>query len=247
MSGKSRDRAFRGLALVFTLTFVNLAGVIVTAAALGGVAPWSRWQFVGLFGVLEVASGLANVLAPNLWRLPVAELSTSGRTRVRLAASTILIPHWGGLARAGGGLVLTALAAYQEGVGPGTLLLVPFLAALALAMIAASALVARGGVARPDLDVVQFTVRLGDREKKPAPASIGASVLQFLLTILTIPIAKLFPPSILYQPEIGPSVQALVAVVASALTLSVAAGAVWAGRTSLSAPREQQQEADRYA
>jgi hypothetical protein len=32
------------------LSFVNLIGVIVTAAALGGLAPWSGWQFIGLFG-----------------------------------------------------------------------------------------------------------------------------------------------------------------------------------------------------
>ena len=63
-----------GLALVFLLSFVNLVGVIVTATALGGVEPWSRWQFVGMYGVLEVASGLANVISPNIWRLPVAEL-----------------------------------------------------------------------------------------------------------------------------------------------------------------------------
>src|SRR4029450_1467504 len=79
------ERPFRGLALVFLLTFVNLIGVIVTAAALGGLAPWSRWQFIGMFGVLEAASGLANVISPNIWRLPIAELHTSKRTDVQLA------------------------------------------------------------------------------------------------------------------------------------------------------------------
>ena len=58
-------RAFRGLALVFLLSFVNLVGVIVTATALGGVEPWSRWQFVGMYGVLEVANGLANIISPT--------------------------------------------------------------------------------------------------------------------------------------------------------------------------------------
>jgi hypothetical protein len=39
-------RAFRGLALVFALSFVNLIGVLATATAVGDVAPWSRWQFM---------------------------------------------------------------------------------------------------------------------------------------------------------------------------------------------------------
>lgn len=86
------SRAFRGLVLVFLLSFFNLIGLIVTAIALGGLAPWSRWQFIGVFGLLEAASGLANVISPNIWRLPVAELTTSGRTEVKLAASSLLLP-----------------------------------------------------------------------------------------------------------------------------------------------------------
>ena len=39
-------RAFRGLFLTFTLSFVNLFGLIFTLSALGGLAPWSAWQFV---------------------------------------------------------------------------------------------------------------------------------------------------------------------------------------------------------
>ena len=120
MSGaRQSERAFRGLALVFLLSFVNLVGVIFTAAALGGVEPWTGWQFVGAFGVIEAASGLANVISPNIWRLPVAELQTNERTDVKLAASALLLPHWGGLARFGAGLVCLALAAWQDGSWPG--------------------------------------------------------------------------------------------------------------------------------
>ena len=180
-------RAFRGLALVFLLSFVNLVGVIVTATALGGVEPWSRWQFVGMYGVLEVANGLANIISPNVWRLPVAELQTSRRTEVTLAASAMLLPHWGGLARSVAGLVLIALTARVEGVGPATVGLLPFVLALACAILALSAVLAWLGVARPDIDVVQFVVRCGLREKELQPISIGASVLQFLLAIATIP------------------------------------------------------------
>ena len=63
---RGASRAFRGLVLVFLLSFFNLIGLIVTAIALGGLAPWSRWQFIGVFGLLEAASGLANVVSPNI-------------------------------------------------------------------------------------------------------------------------------------------------------------------------------------
>ena len=97
---RGSGRAFRGLALVFLLSFLNLIGLFLTVTALGGVAPWSRWQFIGAFGVLEAASGLANVISPNIWRLPIAELQTSERTDVKLAGSALLLPHWGGLVHA---------------------------------------------------------------------------------------------------------------------------------------------------
>ena len=145
-TGRTTGRA--RLALVFALSFLSLLGVIVTAAALGGLAPWTRWQFVGLFGVLEVAAGLANVVSPNLWRLPVAQLETSRRTHVELAASTVFIPHWGGLARAAAGLVLVTIVAAHEGVERSSLGLVPFIAAGAVVYVAASAALARAGVAR---------------------------------------------------------------------------------------------------
>ena len=79
-----RKRVFRGLFLTFTLSFVNLVGIIFTLTALGGLAPWSRSQFIGAFGVLEAASGIANVLSPNVWRLPVAQVP-----RARLSAHAV--------------------------------------------------------------------------------------------------------------------------------------------------------------
>ncbi len=239
-------RAFRGLALVFVLSFVNLVGVIVTATALGGVEPWSRWQFVGMYGVLEVANGLANIISPNVWRLPVAELQTSRRTEVTLAASAMLLPHWGGLARSVAGLVLIALTARVEGVGPATVGLLPLVLALACAILALSAVLAWLGVARPDIDVVQFVVRWGLREKELQPISIGASVLQFLLAIATIPLVKIFPPSVLYQPEIGPSAAALLSTLGVSAVLGGLACLLWSGRIEWRAPAEQQREAEEH-
>jgi hypothetical protein len=223
---------------------VNLVGVIVTAAALGGLAPWSRWQFVGMFGVIEIASGLANVISPNIWRLPIAELQTSGRTDIALAGSALLLPHWGGLARSAAGLVCLALAAWQEGLGPASATLVPFVLALAWWVIALSALLARAGVARPDIDVIQFLVRWRGRETEVTPISIGASVLQFLLSIATIPVVKLFPPSILYRPEIGPSPEALLLTLAVSAALIPLVYLAWSGRVELKAAPEQQREAE---
>jgi hypothetical protein len=244
---KQETRAFRGLALVFVLSFVNLIGVLVTATAVGGVAPWSRWQFIGMYGVFEAASGLANVISPNIWRLPIAELQTSKRTSVKLAASALLLPHWGGLARSVAGVVLVALAGWQEGFGSASAALVPFVIALALSILAISAILARAGVARPEIDVLQFVVRWGKREKELAPISIGASVFQFLLSIATIPIAKLLPPSVLYQPEIGPSATALPLVVAIAAGLLGLVYVLWSGRIKVNAPTEQQREAEEHS
>jgi hypothetical protein len=237
-------RAFRGLALVFVLSFVNLIGVLVTATAIGGVSPWSRWQFIGLYGAVEAASGLANVISPNIWRLPIAELRTSRRTDVKLAASALLLPHWGGLARSVAGSVFLGLAAWQEGIGPGSAALVPFVLALAWTILAVSSVLARAGVARPEIDVLQFVVRWGTREKELAPISIGASVFQFFLSVATIPIAKLLPPSVLYQSEIGPSREALLLAFALAAGLLGVAFLLWSGRIVWKAQAEQQREAE---
>jgi hypothetical protein len=151
---RGTGRAFRGLALVFVLSFLNLVGVLLTVTALGGLTPWSRWQFIGMYGVIETASGLANVISPNIWRLPIAELRTSKPTEVKLAASALLLPHWGALARASAGVACIAGAAWHEGVTASSLSLVPLVLALAWSVLAISAVLARAGVSRPDLDVI---------------------------------------------------------------------------------------------
>jgi len=242
-----RGRAFRGLALVFALSFLNLLGLILTVAALGGTEPWTSWQFIGVFGVIEAASGLANVVSPNIWRLPIAELETGRRTPVRLALSAMLLPHWGGLARFAAGAVCLGVAAWHEGLAPSSLLLVPFVLALAWIVIAISALLARAGVARPDRDVVQLVVRWGGRERELQPLSIGASVMQFLLSITTIPVAKGLPPSILFGPELRPSTAALAVTLVAAAALAVAVAIAWRGRVGVAAPGVQQREAEQHA
>ena len=247
MHGNGSGRAFRGLALVFSLTFVNLVGVLVTAAAIGGVQPWTRWEFIGLFGVAEVASGLSNVVSPNIWHLPVTELRTSERADTKLAGSALLLPHWGGLARSVAGTICVAGAAWQNGISWASLGLVPFALALAWCVLAISAVLARAGVAWPEFDVLQFVIRWGARERELAPISIGASLFQFLLSVVTLPAAKLFAPSVLYRPEIGPSSTALLITLLAALALLLPVYALWSGRIEVHAPREQQREAEQEA
>jgi hypothetical protein len=240
-------RAFRGLVLAFLLSFLNLIGAILTVTALGGLAPWSRWQFIGAFGVIEVASGLANVVSPNIWRLPVAELETSERTDVKLAGSALLLPHWGGLARCAAGLVCVAVAAWEVGLGPASAALVPLVLALAWSILAISAVLARAGLARPDIDVVQVVVRWGRREKEIPPVSISAGVFQLLLSMTTIPAVKLLPPSALYQPELAPSLDVFLVALALSAALAVLVYFLWSGRIEWNAPVEQQREAEEHA
>jgi hypothetical protein len=140
--------------------------------------------------------------------------------------------------------VFLALAAWQEGLGLVTAALVPFLLALGWSILAISALLARAGVRRPDVDVVQFVVRWRRREKELPPLSIGASVFQFLLAIATIPVVKLLPPSVLYRPELGPSAVALLLVLAASAVLAALVYVVWSGRIEFAAPVEQQREAE---
>jgi hypothetical protein len=69
-------------------------------------------------------------------------------------------------------------------------------------------------------------------------------MLQFLLSVVTLPIAKLLPPSVLYQPAIAPSPAALLVAVAAAVLSSAAAYFLWFDRIAFDAQKEQQREAE---
>ncbi len=242
-----RGRAFRGLALVFALSLVSLAGVLLTIAALGGLGEWTGWQVIGLFAVVEAAAGLSNVYAPNVWRLPVAELETSDRTVVHLSADTILIAHWGGAARAAAGLLLAAMAGVAEGLGPPSALVLPFVLLLGGLVLALSALFARLGVAWPEIDVVQIVVRWRGREDELQPVSLTASVLQLVIAIVPIPLVKLFGPGVLYRPEMAPAPWVIVTAALATVVLVVLTGLLWRGRMAWDAPAEQRREAEEHA
>lgn len=243
----AKSRAFSGLVLVFLLSFLSLIGILLTIASLGGLGDWSRWQFIGLFGVIEAASGIANIIAPNIWRLPVVELTSDPKAQTKLALSTVLIPHWGGAARLLAGVTLIVAAGIDTGFGPASLTLAPLVFLLAVLLIGLSGLLARLGVAAPHYDVVQFTVKYARKEQEFDPISISASVLQFVLSIMTIPLVKALSPGALYQPEIGPS-WALLLGVSLAVAITVPATIIaWGERVEWRAPRWQQREAERNA
>jgi hypothetical protein len=247
MTRTSRRRAFSGLVLTFVLSFVNLVGIVFTLIALGGLAPWSRWQFIGAFGVLEAASGLANVISPNIWRLPVAQVQTSERTQIELAGSALLIPHWAALARSAAGVVLMAIAAWHEGLAPASVALIPVVVALAWLVLVISAAFARVALIRPEIDVVQVNVNWGGSVREFPAASLSASLLQFFLSISTVPAAKLLDPTVLYQPELAPSLAALLAVLVTSAISGLLAYLLWSGRVAATASAEQQREAEEHA
>lgn len=239
-------RALRGLALGLTLSVLNLCGAFLTLLALGGLGEWTGTQFIGLFGLLEVATGAAYVIGPNVWRLPVAAAELEPGTTTRFAASTILIPHWAGGVKSIAGTALAVWAAAHEGVSPataGVVLVVVFMCAVSVAL---SMLFARAGCVRPDLDVFQVTVNRPGRRPLELPGmSWTASLVQAVLNILTFPSVKLLPPSVLYQPELAPSKGLLAWFGGTAVLLTVCAFAAWAGRLAWRAPRPQQREAER--
>ncbi len=244
---KNGSRAFRGLALVFVLTFVNLIGAALAVTALGGLGEWTRWQFVGLFGVIETAAGISNIFAPNIWHLPAAELNTSGRTQVRLAASTMFFPHWGGATRAAAGVILILASGFHEVWSPASVLLLPFEAATVVFLLAVSATIARLGVAYPDTDTVQFILKWRSKDRELEPLSITASIQQFVLGILTLPAVKILAPGAMFGPELRPSTEALLLSIALAGVTVLTTVLLWTGRIQWRAPREQKREAEANA
>lgn len=243
----TKRRAFSGLILVFVLTILNFFGILLTMTALGGLDPWNHWQFLGLFGVVEAAAGASNVIAPNIWRLPLAEMETSRRTRVRLAATAMLIPHWGGGARSLAGIVLIFVSGFQEGWSLESLLLLPLLLLLCVIFLAVSAVIARWGVAYPDTDTMQFVIRWRSKENELKPLSLSASLQQFALGVITLPAVKILAPGVLFAPEIRPSNEALLVAAVLAVASIATTALLWAGRLRWQASAEQQREAEQNA
>jgi hypothetical protein len=224
-----RMTVFRQLVVGISLTLFNLAGALLTLAAIGGRGEWTVWQFVGLFGLFEWATGIAIILGPNAWQLPIRRAEQPDGD-LFLECRTLLTPHWAPGVKTAAGFVLMCAAAVVEGVGLATLG-VPVLAFfIIVAAMALSLLLARLGVARPDLDVLGLVIRRPGHADRELPGiSLGALLVQLILNILTIPAVKLFPPTFFYRPEMGPSLVALGWSGAVAALLSGAALLSWRG------------------
>jgi hypothetical protein len=245
MGGFLSLKTLRASAAAFALSFFNLVATFLALTALGGLAPWTRTQFVGLFGFVELGMGLAYLFAPNAWRLPVAEARTSARTEVQLAASALLLPHWIALAKALGGAIMAGYAAAAEGVAPASVLVLPAAFLLAAAFLGLSLAAARIGVARPDLDVCFVTVRRPGREPRELPGiTVTGLTMQLASAVGVFPAAELLSPSVLYRPELAPSPGLLLALGGAAAAGCLLAAAAWWGRINVRAPREQQREAE---
>lgn len=223
-------RFLRGLVLGLTLSFVNLAGAFLTITALGGLGEWTRAQFVGLFGLIELGMGLAFLFAPNAWQLPVLAAKPDRRGPV-LTWERLRKVHWAGGVKAGAGAGFIAFAAYFEGVDGTAVLLPVAVVALGVAAVAASLLFARLGAARPEFDVIGLVVRRPGRRDAALPEiSISASFVQLVLNCLAFPAVKLVEPGILYRPGLGPAGDALLTLLVVAAALSVLAAGAWAIR-----------------
>jgi hypothetical protein len=72
-------------------------------------------------------------------------------------------------------------------------------------------------------------------------------MLQFVLSLVTIPAISVLQPPVLYRPELAPTPGDLVVLLGVTLLTAVIALAAWFPRISIRAPREQQQEAEARA
>jgi hypothetical protein len=238
----------RGLTLGLTLSVLNFLGLFLTILLLGGLGEWNAAQFVGVFGALEVATGLAFIICPNVWRMPVIEAETSERTSIRLAVSTLFIPHWAGGAKAIAGTAMVAFAFYQEGASLASLSLVPFILLAALGTVTVSIAIARWGVARPEFDVIHIVMKRPNREDIALPGlSLSAAAIQIISGTFALPVLKLVEPGAFFASSFAPSPTVLTATAAAASLVTLLALVAWRDRLEWQAPREQQEKAEEPA
>jgi hypothetical protein len=231
---------------ILAVSFLNLVGAFFALATLGGLGEWSNWQFFGLFGFIEAGMGLAFIVGLNIWRLRVSQANTKRTVDVRLAPDVLLIPQWGSAAKVVAGLAMLAGAGFAEGWSLASLALIPGMLLMAAVVLAISLVVARAGVARPDLDVVSLVIKRPLHEDRELPAiSLGGVLLQLVTQIGIFPLVKGASPTILYQPGIVPSMSLLVTLGITAAFLVALAALLWRARIDIHAPREQQLEVDR--
>ncbi|MCC6381048.1 MAG: hypothetical protein IT304_00990 [Dehalococcoidia bacterium] len=227
--GKPRlPPTLRGLGLGLALSAVNLVGALLVLSAVGGLGSWTSRQFVGIFGLVELGTGVAFVLGPNVWRMPV---QAAAGERVVLEPRQLLVPHWAGSVKCLAGALFLAWAAAGEGRSTASALLLPFALLLPVGGLGLSLVAARFGTTRPDLDVVTLVIRRPERPERPLPpVSLSAAVVQVVVNLGAFPLVLALPPSILYRPEIAPSPALLWWSAAVSLALAAAGLLAWRGR-----------------
>ena len=194
---------------------------------------WSCAQFVGAFGLIEVASGprehrlAQHLAAPDR---PAAGERAAEREARRF---DVVLPHWGGLARCGAGVVCLAIAGWQVGLDRTR-------AARARARLVdrrdLRPVRTRGGRAA-ELDVVQFVVRWRRRENELAPISISTAVLQSRPQRMTLPGGEAAPALGALPARARPVTQRVARRASSCRSsCSCVVALLWAGRIELHAP-----------
>src|SRR5205807_4675185 len=98
--------------------------------------------------------------------------------QILLSRADIRKIHWDGTGRMLAGVAFVSWSVARTAWVDKTLLVLPQVIFLAVLAVALAGLVARGGVARPDLDVLRLTVHWLNREFRIPAISLGASVLQ---------------------------------------------------------------------
>lgn len=224
------------------LSFANLAGVFLTLVALGGLGEWTGTQFVGVFGIFEIATGLAFIVCPNIWRLPVAEADTPDRTSITLAADTATTPHWAAGVKVIAGAGMVIYAGVAEGLSFASVGILPYAIAVAIFIIALSVAAARWGVAYPERDVVRMVLRRPNRDDFEMPGvSLTAAFLQVVLGAFTLPAIKVLSPDAFFAPEIAPAPWLLIGTIVITAASCLAAAWAWRGRIVRRAPRVQRE------
>jgi hypothetical protein len=227
--GSKRRSDARKAVAVFGLSFLTLAGVLLTVVGLDSLGDWTEWQFVGLFGLLEAGAGLGSVYAPNFWLIPVRHGWPGGEGR-HLGLRELKVPHFSAAGRIAAGATMLAGATVHEGSGPATLSVALPLAAVAGVLLAASALVARWGLANAGVEIFQVVIRRAAGDVALPHLAIGASLVQFAFTVLAIPLVRIVPTGALYGPEVRASAGFVAVSLAIVGAFGIAAVAAWRGR-----------------
>ncbi len=222
-----RAKRPRKLVLTFIASLINFSGLLLTLEAFGARRLWTELQFAGLFGLIEIATGMANLYGANFWFI-FDEVPAGGRS-FRLPLRELSF-HRDGLVRMAAGGVLLAISAAAAGVTSQSLMLVPAVLLLAVAMFGLSGAFARISLTWPTQDIVKLTAEWHGQVRDITPLSISSSFLQLWWTLLALPVVAVLPHKELFHPEIWPSPHLIGVLIGFAVVCLGLFIATWHGR-----------------